>query len=127
MISDTTIIYIVDDEEGIRELLSSVVKLMGLTAASYADADSFLDAYEPDKPGCLVLDIEMPGLSGLELQEKLVSSQSGLPIVMMSGKEDMPMVNRAMTAGAAGFLRKPFTIRAFIDQVEQAIGRRTSA
>ena len=114
-------LFVVDDEEGIRQLMYSVAELVQLNVEVYDSAEAFLDAYEFERPGCLVLDIQMPGISGLELQEELTARQIRLPVIMISGQEDGPMVVRAMRAGAMDFLRKPFNIHTLLNRIRRAI------
>ncbi len=114
-------VFVVDDEEGIRQLLCSVAELAQLNIEVYASAEDFLSAYTPERPGCLVLDIQMPGMNGLDLQERLVDWRIQLPVIMISGQEDGPMVVRAMRAGALDFLGKPVSIHTLLQRMRRAI------
>lgn len=120
---ETAIVHIVDDDAPIREALSSLFRSVGLEARLYASAQAFLDAERPDAPGCLVLDVRLPGLSGLDFQERLTQLGVGLPVVFMTGHGDIPMSVRGMKAGAIDFLPKPFREQDMLDAVAVAIAR----
>lgn len=114
-------VYIVDDDALVRDSLAQLVRSIGLTTATYASASDFLAATLPDGPGCLVLDIRMPGLSGLDLQDELVKRGHPLPIIFITGHGTVPMSVRAMKAGAMDFLQKPFEDQELIDRISLAI------
>lgn len=120
---ETAIVHIVDDDAPIREALSSLFRSVGLEARLYASAQAFLDAERPDAPGCLVLDVRLPGLSGLDFQERLTQLGVGLPVVFMTGHGDIPMSVRGMKAGAIDFMPKPFREQDMLDAVAVAIAR----
>ncbi len=116
-------VFIVDDDEAVRNSLRFLMKSVNLAAQAYPSAQSFLDAYDRDRPGCLVLDVRMPGMSGLDLQEKLKEMRSTLPIIFVTGHGDVPMAVQAMQQGAVEFLQKPFRDQDLIDRVNVALAR----
>ena len=101
------IVIVIDDDRQIRDGLHSLIRSVGLRAETYASAQEFLDARRPDAPACLVLDVRMPGLSGLDLQQKLSEAEMEIPIIFITGHGDIPMSVRAMKDGAHEFLTKP--------------------
>jgi FixJ family two-component response regulator len=115
------VVLIVDDDPSFRTFLARLVGTVGLQAAPFASAEEFLHAARPDSPACLVLDVQMPGLSGLDLQRELGRAGLGLPIVFITGHGDIPMSVQAMKAGAVGFLTKPFRNQDLLDAVREAI------
>ncbi len=119
-ISDA-VVYIVDDDELIRDSLRTLVKSVGLQAETFSSAHQFLETILSDRPGCLVLDIRMPGLSGLDLQSELQKMHVSLPIIFITGHGTVPMSVRAMKAGAIDFLSKPFEDQELLDTIQQAI------
>ncbi len=114
-------VFIVDDDEGIREGLSLLLETVGQACEMYGSAIEFLDAYDPGKSGCLVLDIRMPRMTGLDLQEKLNELGSTLPIIFITGHGDIPMAVEAMRRGALDFIRKPFREQDLLDRVNEAL------
>jgi FixJ family two-component response regulator len=116
-------IFVVDDDYGVRSSIRVLMKSIGLPAAPYGSAKEFLAAYQPSQPGCLILDIRMPGMSGLELQEELNSRGAVLPVIFITGHGDIPMAVDAMRQGAFDFLQKPFRDQDLIDRVQQALAR----
>jgi FixJ family two-component response regulator len=120
-VTEQTIVHVVDDDEAVRRALSSLLRSVGYGIRSHATASEFLKAVLPDAPGCIVLDVRMPGVSGLELQEHLNRSDVSLPLVLMSGHGDIPMSVRAMKAGAVDFLTKPFRDQDMLDAVGSAV------
>lgn len=114
-------VFIVDDDASVRDSLEYLLRSVGLGAKKFASATEFLDAYDPASPGCLVLDIRMPGMSGLELQEELVERGSVLPIIFITAHGDVPMAVQAVKTGAVDFLVKPFRDQELLDRVQQAI------
>jgi FixJ family two-component response regulator len=117
----TPVVIIVDDDQSFRNFLSRLVSTIGLKAILYASAEEFLAARSPDGPACLVLDVQMPGLSGLDLQRELVRTGHLLPIVFITGHGDIPMTVEAMKAGAVGFLTKPLRNQDLLDAVKEGI------
>jgi len=114
-------VFVVDDDPGVRDSLQLLIKSIGLDAETYPSADDFLEAYDPETPGCLVLDVRMPGMSGLELQQELASRSSTLPIIFVTAHADVPMAVDAVKAGAADFVQKPFRDQDLIDKIQHAI------
>lgn len=119
--SGTGTIYVVDDDEAMRHSLEFLLAALGQPVCSFPSAEAFLEAWTPDRPGCLVLDVRMPGMSGLQLQRLLNEEAAPLPpplaVVFISGHGDIPMVVRAMQAGAVVFLEKPFNDQDLLDHV----------
>jgi FixJ family two-component response regulator len=123
MIEDPTVIYVVDDETAMRNALSSLIRSVGLNVITFASADDFLKTEFPDVPACLVLDIRLPGLSGLGLQRRLLEIGVDLPIIFITGHGDIPMAVQAMKAGAVELLTKPFRDQDLLDAIQQALDR----
>ena len=123
MTPETPVIFIVDDDRGVRESLRRLIKSIGLEAEVFPSAQAFLGARRPDVPGCLILDVRLPGLSGLDLQRELIESDATLPIIFLTGHGDIPMSVRAMKAGAVEFLTKPFRQQDLLDAVRSAVER----
>jgi FixJ family two-component response regulator len=121
--SEAAVIHIIDDDESMRAALDGLLRSVGLAPAAHASASEFLAANRPDVPGCLVLDVRMPGISGLEFQEKLSGLGIRLPVILMTGHGDIPMSVRGMKAGAVDFLTKPFRDQDMLDAVTTAIRR----
>jgi FixJ family two-component response regulator len=115
------IVYIVDDDEGIREGLSLLLETTGQASKVYSSALEFLEAYDNNLMGCLILDIRMPRMTGLDLQRKLKALGSTLPIIFITGHGDIPMAVEAMRQGALDFIRKPFREQDLLDSINQAI------
>jgi FixJ family two-component response regulator len=122
-----SIVYVVDDDESMREAIQSLIRSVGLHVEAFASAQDFLRSKRPDVPGCLVLDIRLPGFSGLQLQRKLADADIRIPIVFMTGHGDIPMTVKAMKAGAVEFLTKPFRDQDLLDAIQQAIETDRSA
>jgi two-component system response regulator FixJ len=116
-------VYIVDDDNGVRSSIRVLMKSVGLPATTFASAQEFLAGYHPNHPGCLVLDIRMPGMSGLELQETLNDKGAVIPVIFITGHGDVPMAVEAMRHGAFDFLQKPFRDQDLIDRIQQALAR----
>jgi two-component system response regulator FixJ len=114
-------VFVVDDDEAVRTSLRLLLKSVGLPVETYAAAQEFLDQFDPDRAGCLVLDIRMPGISGLELQQNLNEQHSIMPIVFITGHGDVPMAVEAMQAGAVDFIQKPFRDQDLIDRINRAL------
>jgi FixJ family two-component response regulator len=117
------VVFVVDDDASIRDALTSLIRSVGLHAEAFGSAREFLSHQRPDAPGCLVLDVRMPGLSGLDLQRELTAAQIGMPIIFITGHGDIPMTVQAMKAGAVEFLTKPFRDQDLLDAIQQAIDR----
>jgi FixJ family two-component response regulator len=120
---DTATVHVIDDDASLRQALDSLFRSVGLATRLYGSARDFLDAPRPDAPACLVLDVRLPGLSGLDFQTKLADSEIHMPVVVMTGHGDIPMTVRAMKAGAVDFLTKPFRDQDMLDAVAKAIER----
>ena len=114
-------VFVVDDDEGIREGLALLLETVGQPYELYSSAIEFLDAYDASKGGCLVLDIRMPRMSGLDLQEKLNEQGSLLPIIFITGHGDIQMAVEAMRRGALDFIRKPFREQDLLDRINEAL------
>lgn len=114
-------VFIVDDDNGVRGSVRLLLKSVGLLTTPYASAGEFLAAYTPAQPGCLILDIRMPGMSGLELQQELNRRGAVIPVIFISGHGDIPMAVEAMQQGAFDFLQKPFRDQELIDRVQRAL------
>ena len=121
MTEEKTIVHVVDDDEAVRGALSRLLRSVGYGIRSHATASEFLKVQLPDAPGCIVLDVRLPGVSGLELQEHLNRTAVSLPLVLISGHGDIPMSVRAMKAGAVDFLTKPFRDQDMLDAVGSAV------
>lgn len=119
-------IFVIDDDASMREALSSLFGSVGLRVTAFASAAEFLQAKLPDCPTCLVLDVRLPGLSGLDFQAELAKANIDIPIVFMTGHGDIPMTVRAMKAGAVEFLPKPFRDQDMLDAVQIGIDRNRS-
>jgi FixJ family two-component response regulator len=120
---DKAIVHIVDDDESLRRAIDSLCRSVGLKTRTYGSAQQFLDAEREDVAGCLVLDVRLPGISGLDFQSQLAALGIHLPVVLISGHGDIPMSVRAMKAGAVDFLTKPFRDQDLLDAVTAAIER----
>ena len=117
------VVMVVDDDSGVRNAMRALLKSVGLNAALYASAQEFLGAYDPHQPGCLLLDIRMPGMSGMDLQQELNLRGAVVPVIFMSGHADIPMAVEAMQHGAFDFLQKPFRDQDLLDRIQRAIAR----
>ncbi len=114
-------VFIVDDDEAFRDSLCWLLESAGHCVAAYPSAEKFLTGYDSEQPGCLVLDIRMPGMNGLELQDELTRRALVIPIIFVTGHGDVPMAVSAVKKGAAEFLEKPFNDQAFLGLVEKAL------
>jgi two-component system, LuxR family, response regulator FixJ len=121
MKNDAAVVMVVDDDAGVRNAMRSLLKSVGLNSALFASAQEFLDGYKPSQLGCLVLDIRMPGMSGLELQQQLNLRGAVIPVIFMTGHGDIPMAVEAMQHGAFDFLQKPFRDQDLLDRIQRAI------
>lgn len=121
--SNDAMVFVIDDDESIRESLRSLLRSVGLGVETFASAQEFLQTARPDVPACLILDVRMPGLSGLDLQRDLSEANIHLPIIFITGHGDIPMSVRAMKAGAVEFLTKPFRDQDLLDAIQQALER----
>ncbi len=114
-------VYVVDDDEPMRDSLRWLIESVGLNVETFAGAEDFLDAYDGKNHACLVLDLRMPGMSGLELQEALASRNMTIPIIFITAHGEIKAAVRAMKGGAVDFLSKPFSDQALLDRIQQAI------
>ena len=117
------VVFIVDDDESLRDALVRLFRMVGLRAEGFATAADFLKRKLPDVPSCLVLDIRLPGISGLDFQAELFTANVNIPIIFMTGHGDIPMTVKAMKAGAVEFLPKPFRDQDMLDAVQLALER----
>lgn len=122
-LTDKALVHIVDDDESVRYTLCQLLRSVGLHARTYGSVAEFTSEPLPDKPGCLVLDVRLPGVSGLEFQGQLNDLGIFLPVIFMTGHGDIPMSVRAMKAGAVDFLPKPFRDQDMLDAISSAIDR----
>ncbi len=116
-------VFVIDDDESMRAALKSLIRSVGLRVETFASAHEFLQSERPDAPACLILDVRMPGLSGLDLQRELTEANIHIPIIFITGHGDIPMSVRAMKAGAVEFLTKPFRDQDLLDAIQQALER----
>lgn len=123
MSDPTSIVFVIDDDPLVRDSVTDLLAANGIAAHAFGSATEFIQAERPDIPACLVLDVELPGLSGLELQAELAKSGTEVPIIFLSGHGDIPKSVRAMKAGAVEFLTKPFRAQEMLDAVRQALVR----
>jgi FixJ family two-component response regulator len=116
------IVFVVDDDSSMREALADLIASVGLSVEAFKSAPEFLERRRPDAPACLVLDVRLPGLSGLDLQRELLHREAPIPIIFITGHGDIPMSVRAMKEGAVEFLPKPFRDQDLLDAIQRAIG-----
>lgn len=114
-------VFIVDDDAAVRDSIAELVESVGLRAEPYASAPVFLKAFRPERPGCLVLDVRMAELSGLELKERLNAMEARIPVIVLTGHGDVPMAVWALKAGAVDFLQKPYREQALLDSINAAL------
>ena len=117
------VVFVVDDDEGMRQSLKNLIGSVGLRVEAFASAQEFMRSKLMDVPGCLVLDVRLPGLSGLDLQKRIADAGIAIPIIFITGHGDIPMTVRAMKAGAVEFLTKPFRDQDLLDAIQQALER----
>jgi FixJ family two-component response regulator len=122
-VTAAAVVFVVDDDPSLRDSLRRLITSVGFKVEVFSSAREFLGARRPDTPGCLVLDVRLPGLSGLDLQRALVETDAELPIIFLTGHGDIPMSVRAMKAGAVEFLTKPFREQELLDGIRSAIQR----
>ncbi|MFQ5953813.1 MAG: response regulator transcription factor [Kiloniellales bacterium] len=121
------IVFVVDDDEAVRRFLRGLIASVGLRVETYASAQEFLEAYEPAVPGCVLLDIRMPGMSGLELQKMLAERVVALPVIFLTGHGDVQVAVHAMKAGAVDFIEKPFNNELLLDRIQKAVAESVDA
>jgi FixJ family two-component response regulator len=117
------IVYVIDDDRLVRDSIADLLNSASFTVQTFGSATEFIGSRRPDVPACLILDVELPGISGLDLQTELAKSGIETPIVFLTGHGDIPMSVRAMKAGAVGFLTKPFGKQELLDAIEEALRR----
>ena len=118
---DEPLVYVVDDDEAVRDSLTLLLKAVSLTGQAFSSAAEFLSSYDPEQHGCLVADIRMPGMSGLDLQNELIRRGAHIPLIFITGHGDVPMAVDAMKSGALDFIEKPFRDQDLLDRVHQAL------
>jgi len=123
MTEPNPIVFVVDDDASLRDALKSLIRSVGLQVELFASAQEFLQRKTPDVPSCLVLDIRLPGISGLDFQRKLAEAKIAIPVIFITGHGDIPMSVRAMKAGAVEFLTKPFRDQDLLDAIQLALDR----
>ena len=121
--ADAATVFVVDDDAGVRAAIRGLLKSAGLRCESFRSAEEFLRRNQPDGPSCLVLDISLPGVNGLEFQRELADAGFQIPIIFITGHGDIPMTVKAMKSGAVEFLTKPFVDQELLDAIEQALER----
>jgi two-component system response regulator FixJ len=124
---DEPVVYVVDDDDAVRESLVFLMKSIGQKAEAYPNAQAFLDSGNSGKAGCLLLDIRMPGMSGVELHDRLKQAGSFLPVIFITGHGDVQMAVKAIKAGAADFVQKPFRDQELIDRIREVLEEDTQA
>ena len=115
------VVYVVDDDESIRRALTSLLQEVSIPVSTFPSAEAFIQALRPDSRGCLLLDVRMPGMSGLQLQQVLRERSVMLPTIILTGHADVPMAVSAMSAGAAGFVEKPFNPQELLDRIQDCL------
>ena len=123
MSDQTPVVFVVDDDQSVRDSLRRLITSLGMTVEVFPTAQAFLGTPRKQVPACLILDVRLPGLSGLDLQQELTRTNATLPIIFLTGHGDIPMSVRAMRAGAIEFLTKPFREQDLLDAIRQAIDR----
>ena len=118
---EQSLVYIVDDDPDMRDSLRWLMKTVGIRAQTFASAAEFLRDFTPNGPGCVILDVRMPGTSGLDLFEQLIARGEGMPVIFITAHADVPMAVRAMKSGAVEFVEKPFNRQTLLDKVQRAI------
>ncbi|HHW77754.1 MAG TPA: response regulator transcription factor [Xanthomonadaceae bacterium] len=119
--NDTPAVFLIDDDQAVRDAVGLLLQTSGLAVETFASAAGFLESGAAQQPGCLVLDVRMPGMSGLDLQKKLREQGCRIPIIFMTGHGDVPMAIRAMKAGAFDFIEKPFQGQTLLARVHEAL------
>jgi FixJ family two-component response regulator len=120
---DSAVVYVVDDDEAVRDSLKLLLESVDLQCQTYASATEFLENHDPDQHSCLVADVRMPGMSGIDLQDELNRQASTIPILFITGHGDVPMAVDAMKSGALDFIQKPFRDQDLLDRIHQALER----
>jgi FixJ family two-component response regulator len=121
--ADAPTVFVIDDDAGVRASIQGLLKSVGVQCESFRSAEEFLRRNRPDGPGCLVLDVSLPGVNGLDFQRELADAGFQIPIIFITGHGDIPMTVKAMKSGAVEFLTKPFLDQALLDAIHQALDR----
>ena len=121
------IIFVIDDDQAVRRFLCRLIKSVNLEVEVFSSAQKFLDTYEPGRPGCILLDIRMPGMSGLELQQELANRAIDLPTIILTGHGDVQLAVQAMKSGAIDFIEKPFNNELLLNRIQKAVTESISA
>ena len=124
MTAQEQLVYVVDDDQGMLDSTVWLLESVGLKALPFTSGRAFLDACEPNRPACVLLDVRMPGMGGLNVQEEMRARGIDLPVIFVSGHADVPIVVRAFKAGAVDFIEKPYNEQLLLDSVQQALDRR---
>ena len=119
--SEDVIVYVVDDDEAIRRSVRRLLEQVELPVETFASPLDFLNAHDPDRVGCLVLDVRMPGMSGIDLQKRMIEDETGLPVIIVTGHGDIQMAVDSMRRGAIDFLEKPYRAQALLDSIHRAL------
>ncbi|MCU7845004.1 MAG: response regulator transcription factor [Candidatus Thiodiazotropha sp. (ex Monitilora ramsayi)] len=119
--SNQPTVFVVDDDQAMRNSLKWLIESVAMNVETYESADAFIHSYYPGRSGCLLLDVRMPGMSGLELQEYLTSHQIAIPVIIITGHADVPMAVRAMKSGALDFIEKPFNDELLLESIRHAL------
>lgn len=120
-------IYVVDDDDAVGDSIKALLSSVGYEAEVFASARQFLESFDPSGAACILLDVRMPGMDGLTLLERMGADRRGVPVIMVTGHGDVPLAVRAMQAGAADFVEKPFEEARLLQSIEQAISNAASA
>jgi FixJ family two-component response regulator len=121
------VVFVVDDDDAVRRFLTGLIESIDLQVTACCSAQEFLDVYEPGRPGCLLLDVRMPGMSGLELQRELAERSIDLPVIILTGHGNVPVAVHAMKAGALDFVEKPFNNELLLDRIQKAVAQSVRA
>lgn len=120
-------VFVVDDDDAVRDSIKELVESVGLQAKGYDSALAFLDSFDPQRAGCLVLDVRMVGMSGLVLQERLNELEARIPVIVLTGHGDIPMAVQSLRSGAVDFIQKPYREQALLDSINAALARDAAA
>jgi FixJ family two-component response regulator len=120
-------VFVVDDDAGVRDSIAELVESIGLRAEGYASASAFLETFQPERPGCLVLDVRMAEMSGLTLQQRLNELGAKIPVIVLTGHGDVPMAVQAMRSGAVDFIQKPYRAQTLLDSINAALSMDVAA
>lgn len=123
MLEQKPTVFIVDDDDVVRDTIAQLAEAVNLKAKTFGSAQKFLDSYDPDEPGCVILDVRMPGMSGIKLQTRLRDRNINIPIIFVTGHGDVPMAAQAFKNGAVDFIEKPFRNQNLLDQIQEALIR----